>query len=143
MASSSRVGRLTNRQIVILASSISINEMEAIAEGNMGMDPELVKNIRHDSKENAERFNRAIIVAWRNKNPGRTQITVSYILQYIGLTYASNLLFLLYCIHLFVWLLLDLLWHSLRKYQSLLFPTFNSNFFPNLLFYFKYYKPKL
>ena len=42
-------GHLTNRQIVILASSIPINEMEAITEGNMDMDPELVKNIRHDS----------------------------------------------------------------------------------------------
>ena len=35
-----------------------------------------------------------------------------------------------------------IVWHSFPKYQSLQVSTFNTNFFPNLQFYFKYCKPK-
>ena len=34
-------------------------------------------------------------------------------------------------------------WHSFPKYQSLLFPTFNPDFFPKLQFNFKQYKLRL
>ena len=69
-------GQLTQNQIVRLASSISMNNVAAIAEGYMDISDEVVKNKRSENKDDAEAFNREIIKIWRNKNPDN-QIKVS------------------------------------------------------------------
>ena len=69
-------GQLTQNQIVRLASSISMNNMAAIAEGYMDISDEVVKNKKSENKDDAEAFNREIIKIWRNKNPDN-QIKVS------------------------------------------------------------------
>ena len=69
MATGGKSKQLTNRQIVRLAASISIDKMESIAEGYMDIDPETVQNIWRENQGKAEAFNRAIIRYWANKNP--------------------------------------------------------------------------
>ena len=76
MATGEDSGQLTRRHIVRLASAISADSMEAIAEGYMDINRETVNNIRRD-ETNSEAFNREIIRYWANKNPGRNQVNVS------------------------------------------------------------------
>ena len=68
MASKDKKRNLTPRQIVRLASAISTDNMESIAEGYLDISPETVKNIRRDAS-NSEAFNREIIRYWMYKNP--------------------------------------------------------------------------
>ena len=70
-------GRLTPRQIVQLASVISADNMESIAEGYLGINDETIKNIRRDAS-NSEAFNRYIVKHWMCKNPDN-QVQVSSI----------------------------------------------------------------
>ena len=58
---------LTPKQIVRLASAISADNMECIAEGYLDLSPENIKNIRRDAS-NSEAFNRDVIRHWANKN---------------------------------------------------------------------------
>ena len=58
---------LTPKQIVRLASAISADNMESIAEGYLDLSPETIKNIRRDAS-NSEAFNRDVIRHWANKN---------------------------------------------------------------------------
>ena len=57
---------LTPKQIVRLASAISADNMESIAEGYLDLSPETIKNIRRDAS-NSEAFNRDVIRHWANK----------------------------------------------------------------------------
>ena len=52
-------GRVTQKQIILLAAAISSEAMEAIAEGYMAISAETVKNLRRDAS-NSEAFNREI-----------------------------------------------------------------------------------
>ena len=67
--------QLTPRQIVRLSSVVSADNMESIAEGYLNMDPETIKNIRHDAS-NSEAFNRNVIRYWGNRNQDN-QVQVS------------------------------------------------------------------
>ena len=58
---------LTPKQIVRLASAISADNMESIAEGYLDLSPETIKNIRRDAS-NSEAFNRDVVRHWANKN---------------------------------------------------------------------------
>ena len=68
MATNEDKSQLTRRQIVRLASAISADNMESVAEGYMDIDHETIKNIRRDASS-SEAFNRDIIRYWSNKNP--------------------------------------------------------------------------
>ena len=68
MATYEDKSQLTRRQIVRLASAISADNMESVAEGYLAIDHETIKNIRRDAS-NSEAFNRDIIRYWSNKNP--------------------------------------------------------------------------
>ena len=61
--------QLTNRQIVRLAAAISIDNMDSIAEGYMGIEPETVKNLQDENRGKAQAFNSAILRYWANKDP--------------------------------------------------------------------------
>ena len=58
---------LTPKQIVRLASAISADNMESVAEGYLDIAPETINNIRRDAS-NSEAFNRDVIRYWANKN---------------------------------------------------------------------------
>ena len=60
-------GRVTQKQIVVLAAAISSEAMEAIAEGYMDISSETVKYIRRDAS-NSEAFNREIFTAGPTKS---------------------------------------------------------------------------
>ena len=77
--------RLTPRQIVRLASAISADNMESIAEGYLGINDETIKNIRRDAS-NSEAFNRDIVKHWMCKNPDN-QIQVSGIVGELSALY--------------------------------------------------------
>ena len=68
-------GRVTQKQIVLLATAISSDAMEAIAEGYMNISPETVKNLRRDGN-NSEAFNRDVLHYGANKITGPSQIRV-------------------------------------------------------------------
>ena len=68
--------KLTNKQLVRLASSISADNMAAIAEGYMNISDEIVKNFRYENRGQAQAFNREIIKFWANTNPGANQAEV-------------------------------------------------------------------
>ena len=68
IATNEQKDRLTPNQIVRLASAISADNMESMAEGYLDLNPETVKNIRRDAS-NSEAFNRDVIRYWANKNP--------------------------------------------------------------------------
>ena len=67
---------LTPKQIVRLAVVISADNMAAIAEGYMGIEPETVKNLKYENRDNAQAFSREIIRHWANKNSGPNQVEV-------------------------------------------------------------------
>ena len=69
--------RLTNRQIVRLAAAISTDNLESIAEGYMGIEPETVKNLQDENRGKAQAFNRAILRYWANKHP-ENQVQVGW-----------------------------------------------------------------
>ena len=75
MATGSKPDQLTRRQIVRLASAISADNMESIAEGYLDISPEALKNIRRDAS-NSEAFSRDIIRHWAYRNP-ENQVEVS------------------------------------------------------------------
>ena len=68
MASSGPSGQLTNNQIVELGAAIPADNMEAIAQGYMDIDPATIQNIKRDTG-NSEAFTRKIIEHWTYKNP--------------------------------------------------------------------------
>ena len=68
--------QLTRRQIVRLASAISADAMESIAEGYMNLSSETLKNLRRENQGKAEAFSREIIRNWTYKNPD-DQVKVS------------------------------------------------------------------
>ena len=70
--------RLTNRQIVRLAASISENDMKTIAEGYMDFHKEAIVNIGVENKQSAEVFNRAVLRKWAYKNDVPDQVKVTY-----------------------------------------------------------------
>ena len=67
--------QLTPKQIVLLASAISADNMESIAEGYLDVSPETIKNIRRDAS-NAEAFNRDVIHYWASRNSNQVQVSV-------------------------------------------------------------------
>ena len=76
MAASGEPRQLTNKQIVRLAASISVCNMEIIAEGYLDINEETLKSLRHEHRENPEAFNRDIIKRWAYMNPGPDQVQV-------------------------------------------------------------------
>ena len=78
MATGEKDRQLTPEQIVRLAAATSTNSMEAIAEGYMGIDYDIIRNVRADNKDNSEAFNRDIIRHWSHRNRDN-QIQVIYI----------------------------------------------------------------
>ena len=70
--------QITENQTVRLAAAISENDMMAIAEGYLDMEPEKVKNMKQDAS-NSEEFNRKVIRHFRNQNP-ENQVQVNSLL---------------------------------------------------------------
>ena len=68
--------QLTNRQIVRLAASISVDNMAAIAEGYMNVSGETIKNFQYENRGQAQAFNREIIKFWVITNPAPNQAEV-------------------------------------------------------------------
>ena len=77
-------GRMTQKQIVLLAAAVSSDNMEAIAEGYMNISPETVKNLRRDAS-NSEAFNRDVPHHLANKitdpSQARVRSRVVYLLE--------------------------------------------------------------
>ena len=71
--------QLTNNQIVRLARAISSRDMESIALGYLDIEDPVIKNIKHENRDNAEAFNREIIRKWMHRNPEPNQVQVSYL----------------------------------------------------------------
>ena len=69
-------GSLINNQIVRLAQAISSREMESIALGYLGIEDPIIKNLKHENRDNMEAFNREIILHWMNKNPEPNHVQV-------------------------------------------------------------------
>ena len=76
---------LTGEDIVKLAAAIAADNMKTIAEGDMDITPETVKNIQYENGWNAQAFNRDIIRHWANRNSGTKQVKVIAILQQLNL----------------------------------------------------------
>ena len=62
------MAELTEPIIVQLASAISVDKMEKIALGHLGISNPVVKNIRTDEK-NADAISREMIRTWAYRNP--------------------------------------------------------------------------
>ena len=77
MASGHSEEQLSNRQIVRLASAISVDNMESIALGYLGIEEETIRNLKHENRESAQSFNRSLLRHWMNKNAGPNQVQVS------------------------------------------------------------------
>ena len=73
MVTAATSGQLTNNQIVHLARSISHDDMESIALGYLGIEDEMIKNLKTEDRENIEAFNRSIIRNWMYRNSGPNQ----------------------------------------------------------------------
>ena len=71
--------QLTSQQISRLAGAISAKKMAAIAYGYMDIKDETIENIRFENKDDAEKFNREIILLWSKKTLGQgpDQVDVS------------------------------------------------------------------
>ena len=76
MATQENPTHLTGKQVISLAASIGVDEMQVIAEIYMGFSPVVVKNLLFENNNQAEAFNREVIRIWANKNP-QDQIQVS------------------------------------------------------------------
>ena len=72
-------GQLTNNQIVHLARFISSQNMESIALGYLDIEDPVIKNIKHENRDNAEAFNREIIRNWRQRNSEPNRVQISYL----------------------------------------------------------------
>ena len=70
--------RVTNGMIVCLAEAISAQNMESIALTYMGIEWEMLQNLRREHREEIEAFNRDVIRRWCNKkSSGPDQIGVN------------------------------------------------------------------
>ena len=69
-------GHVTRKQIVRLATAISADNMESIAEGYMDICNETVKNMWRENQGKVEAFNRDVLRYWTNKNSDPSQIRV-------------------------------------------------------------------
>ena len=68
--------QLTNRQIVRLAATIPVDDMEVIAVGCMNITYETIKTLQHENRGKSQAFNRAVFKYWANMNP-KNQVQVS------------------------------------------------------------------
>ena len=69
-------GRLTNPQIVQLASVIPARVMKLIAEGYLDIPPETLVNLEDTHRSDIHGFSREVIRTWSYKNSGNDQIEV-------------------------------------------------------------------
>ena len=68
--------QLTGEQMVNVAAAIPADEMQAIAEGYMGISQVTVKNLLYENIGQAEAFNREVIRTWVHQNPeNQTQVS--------------------------------------------------------------------
>ena len=74
-------GRLTNPQIVQLASIIPARVMKPIAEGFMDISAETLVNLEDTHRSDVHAFSREVIRTWSYRNSGNDQIGVSSILS--------------------------------------------------------------
>ena len=71
--------QLTSQQIARLAGTIAAQKMAAIAYGYMDIRDGTIENLRFENKDDAEKFNREIILLWTKKtsSQGPDQVHVS------------------------------------------------------------------
>ena len=69
MAAGAKSEHLTPKQIVNLARTITVADMETIAEGYLGLDYNYIKSIKEENRDSKEALNRDIIRKWSNRNP--------------------------------------------------------------------------
>ena len=70
--------QLTTSLRAVLARSISRNSVAAIAAEHLGFDDETIENIRYETRDDCEAFNRKIFEKWANQNPGDNQKQVRF-----------------------------------------------------------------
>ena len=86
MATGNDSGQLISRQIMRLAAAISADNMEAIAEGYIGIPNETIKNLQYDNKGKAHAFNKEAIRYWAKKNPeNQVQVNVLLLFNWVNL----------------------------------------------------------
>ena len=69
MAADRTQRRLSSPQIVHLAAAIWADKMAAMAEGYLDIPSETINNLKYETKDSAETFNREIIRCWAYRNP--------------------------------------------------------------------------
>ena len=70
--------QLTTSLRAVLARSISKISVAAIAVEHLGFDDETIENIRYETRDDCEAFNRKIFEKWANKTPGDNQKQVRF-----------------------------------------------------------------
>ena len=70
--------QLTTSLRAVLARSISRNSVAAFAAEHLGFDDETIENIRYETRDDCEAFNRNIFEKWANQNPGVNQKQVRF-----------------------------------------------------------------
>ena len=70
-------GDLTDSQIEGLAREMEARSMASIAIKDLGIGIETVNNLKLIRQGDYIAFNRDLLVLWRNKNPGSSQVQVS------------------------------------------------------------------
>ena len=76
-------GKLTNWQYVHLAYAISIQAMESIALGYLGIELEVIDSLKEEHKNNTEKFKRELLRIWAYKNSGSDQVKVARLICYV------------------------------------------------------------
>ena len=82
--------QLTPRQIVYVASTISADDMETIAEGYMDISHQMVSDLRWNLKHSELEFNRRILRLWIEKTPNRQKQVYLRFMSKIHVSFCSN-----------------------------------------------------
>ena len=85
---------ISQRQIFDLARALTVDNMESIGEGYLGIKHVTLQNLKTDTKS-AESFNRTVLRYWKNRNAGKNDAQVS---SQISRTQLSNELNRVHCI---------------------------------------------
>ena len=68
MAAEKKGEILTNRQIMMVAAEISVENMKIIAEECMGLPKDLIDQLMAENTDDKESFKRSVIRTWANMN---------------------------------------------------------------------------
>ncbi len=68
---------MTAPEIELLAQTIPTEALEGVAIRRLGIDPDIVKDLRTKHREDVTALKRGLLERWANMNPGKNQGKVS------------------------------------------------------------------